>query len=197
MLHSVFHTIEFLAFSCLAISTLASWCRKFMSRIFSVPLVFSARSCEVARKLPPAERSEELKFVSAGRGRDINLSCADPRVMLHLPLAGACPSVRSSHALGSLIAALQMHRYYAGTDRLGCVCVRRVSAVMQLGSIEFPCRRPQYIAPAGGRALTASARLKATLLCVIGSSLFVGNLFLALHFNTDRLPQSNITQYRR
>ena len=171
--------------------------RIFMSRIFSVPLVFSARSCKVARKLPPAERSEELKFVGAGRGRDINLSCADPRVMLHLPLAGACPSVRSSHALGSLIAALQMHRYYAGTDRLGCVCARRVSAVMQLGSIEFPCRRPQYIAPAGRRALTASARLKATLLCVIGSSLFVGNLFLALHFNTDRLPQSNITQYRR
>jgi len=32
--HSVFHTIAFLAFSCLAISTLASWCRKFMSRIF-------------------------------------------------------------------------------------------------------------------------------------------------------------------
>ena len=37
MQHSVFHTIAFLAFSCLAISTLASWCRKFMSRIFSVP----------------------------------------------------------------------------------------------------------------------------------------------------------------
>ena len=51
MQHSVFHTIAFLAFSCLAfstlqhgaafsclaISTLASWCRKFMSRIFNVP----------------------------------------------------------------------------------------------------------------------------------------------------------------
>jgi len=34
MQHSVFHTIAFLEFSCLAISTLASWCRKFMSRIF-------------------------------------------------------------------------------------------------------------------------------------------------------------------
>jgi len=34
MQHSVFHTIAFLAFSCLAISTLASWCCKFMSRIF-------------------------------------------------------------------------------------------------------------------------------------------------------------------
>jgi len=38
----VFHTIAFLAFSCLAISTPATWCRifmsrKFMSRIFSVP----------------------------------------------------------------------------------------------------------------------------------------------------------------
>ena len=54
MQHSVFHTIAFLAFSCLAfsttpqhgaafsclaISTLASWCRKFMSRIFSVPRI--------------------------------------------------------------------------------------------------------------------------------------------------------------
>ena len=39
MQHSVFHTIAFLAFSCLAISTLASCCRKFMSRIFSVPSV--------------------------------------------------------------------------------------------------------------------------------------------------------------
>ena len=34
MQHAVFHTIAFLAFSCLAFSTLASWCRKFMSRIF-------------------------------------------------------------------------------------------------------------------------------------------------------------------
>ena len=41
MQHSVFHTIAFLAFSCLAISTLASWCCKFMSRIFSVPGVSS------------------------------------------------------------------------------------------------------------------------------------------------------------
>ena len=34
MQHAMFHTIAFFAFSCLAISTLASWCRKFMSRIF-------------------------------------------------------------------------------------------------------------------------------------------------------------------
>ena len=34
MQHSVFHTIAFLEFLCLAISTIASWCRKFMSRIF-------------------------------------------------------------------------------------------------------------------------------------------------------------------
>ena len=39
MQHAVFHTIAFLAFSCLAFSTLAIWCRKFMSRIFSVPVV--------------------------------------------------------------------------------------------------------------------------------------------------------------
>ena len=37
MQHAVFHTIAFLAFSCLAFSTRASWCRKFMSRTFSVP----------------------------------------------------------------------------------------------------------------------------------------------------------------
>ena len=34
MQHAVFHTIAFLAFSCFAFSTLAIWCRKFMSRIF-------------------------------------------------------------------------------------------------------------------------------------------------------------------
>ena len=34
MQHAVFHTIVFLAFSCFAFSTLAIWCRKFMSRIF-------------------------------------------------------------------------------------------------------------------------------------------------------------------
>ena len=44
MQHSVFHTVAFLAFSCLAISTLASWCRKFMSRIFSVPHSASRQS---------------------------------------------------------------------------------------------------------------------------------------------------------
>ena len=42
MQHSVFHTIAFLAFSYLAFSTPATWCRifmsrKFMSHIFSVP----------------------------------------------------------------------------------------------------------------------------------------------------------------
>jgi len=42
MQHAVFHTIAFLAFSCLAFSTPATWCRIFMSRnfmfrIFSVP----------------------------------------------------------------------------------------------------------------------------------------------------------------
>ena len=42
MQHSVFHTITFLAFSYLAFSTPATWCRifmsrKFMSHIFSVP----------------------------------------------------------------------------------------------------------------------------------------------------------------
>ena len=34
MQHSVFHTIAFLAFSCLAFSTPATWCRIFMSRNF-------------------------------------------------------------------------------------------------------------------------------------------------------------------
>ena len=43
MQHAVFHNIAFLAFSCLAFSTLATWCRifvsrNFMSRIFSVPV---------------------------------------------------------------------------------------------------------------------------------------------------------------
>ena len=42
MQHAVFHSIAFLAFSCLAYSTPATWCRifmsrNFMSRIFSVP----------------------------------------------------------------------------------------------------------------------------------------------------------------
>ena len=42
MQHAVFHTIAFLAFSCLAFSTPTAWCRifmsrNFMSRIFSVP----------------------------------------------------------------------------------------------------------------------------------------------------------------
>jgi len=35
---SVFHTIAFFSFSCPAFSTPASWCRKFMSRILSVPV---------------------------------------------------------------------------------------------------------------------------------------------------------------
>ena len=44
MQHEVFHTIAFLAFSCLAFSTPATWCRifmprNFMSRIFSVPKI--------------------------------------------------------------------------------------------------------------------------------------------------------------
>ena len=43
MQHAVFHNIAFLAFSCLAFSTPAKWCRifmsrNFMSRIFSVPV---------------------------------------------------------------------------------------------------------------------------------------------------------------
>jgi len=38
MQHAVFHTIAFLAFSCLAFSTPATWCRIFMSRNFSVPV---------------------------------------------------------------------------------------------------------------------------------------------------------------
>jgi len=55
MQHSVFHTIAFLAFSCLAISTPATWCRifmsrKFMSRIFSVPQITSNSSVLEARK---------------------------------------------------------------------------------------------------------------------------------------------------
>ena len=48
MQHSVFHTIAFLAFSCLTFSTPETWCRifmsrKFMSRIFSVPICLSVR----------------------------------------------------------------------------------------------------------------------------------------------------------
>ena len=39
MQHSVFYTIAFLAFSCLAFSTPATWCRIFMSRIFSIALI--------------------------------------------------------------------------------------------------------------------------------------------------------------
>ena len=55
MQHSVFHTIAFLAFSCLAFSTPATWCRifmsrKFMSRIFSVPQITSNSSVLEARK---------------------------------------------------------------------------------------------------------------------------------------------------
>ena len=51
MQHAVFHTIAFLAFSCLAFSTPATWCRifmsrNFMSRIFSVPCCTSAHLCE-------------------------------------------------------------------------------------------------------------------------------------------------------
>ena len=45
MQHAVFHTIAFLAFSCLAFSTAATWCRIFMSRNF-MSLAFSASPLE-------------------------------------------------------------------------------------------------------------------------------------------------------
>ena len=68
MQHSVFHTIAFLAFSCLAISTLASWCCKFMSRIFSVPAHF-ASSCQISwRSVNPLLKYRDFcDFQDGGR----------------------------------------------------------------------------------------------------------------------------------
>jgi len=51
MQHAVFHTIAFLAFSCLAFSTPATWCRIFMSRNFMSRICSVPAGCSAAN--PP------------------------------------------------------------------------------------------------------------------------------------------------
>ena len=72
MQHAVFHTIAFLAFSCLAFSTPATWfrifmSRDFMSRIFSVPgalLYHGPVSVCVCHKSESVETIERIELSS-------------------------------------------------------------------------------------------------------------------------------------
>ena len=121
---------------------------------------------------------------------------ADPRVMQHLLLAGwragtCLCSCTVARTCGSLIAALEMHRYYAATDRVRRSAPGPVSAVMQLAYRILMSLVDRSIC----RAIWSPtfSRLKASLLCLIASSLYSENslsppslslLPRALHFDS-------------